>query len=53
MVNIIISTFLCVSICIMNNYVENGIPVPELDQKEDGDCIWEYDILGLWSIGIE
>ena len=22
------------------------------DYKPDGECIWEYEILGLWSIGI-
>ena len=21
------------------------------DYKPDGECIWEYEILGLWSIG--
>lgn len=22
------------------------------DYKQDGECVWEYEILGLWSIGI-
>lgn len=52
LVKSIIQTFLSVSLYVVDDCIENGIPVPEMDQNVDGDCIWEYDILGLWSIGI-
>lgn len=31
--------------------VENGVPSPK-DGKLDGECVWEYELLGLWSIGM-
>lgn len=46
----VLQLFVSVSISILNNCIENGVPVPNEGTK-DGDCVWEYEILGLWSIG--
>ena len=37
--------------CYWFHDIDGKVPVAPLGYKQDGECIWEYEILGLWSIG--
>ena len=37
--------------CYWFHDVDGNVPVTPTGYQPDGECIWEYEILGLWSIG--
>lgn len=48
----LLPTSVSVELCYIHHFFREWNSVPKKDQKQDGECIWEYEILGLWSTGI-